>query len=145
MNIHSKFQVESALSATKSSSTEQIMDLKLELVKTKRKLAKSEAEGSQVAEEKKALMLEYDRARAEFGTLFATYEAPKKVAYLSKLQLCTFYLCMKMKFYRQSKKKTKELPELEATGASASLFSAGSQVRLIHDWWKTNDSTLLST
>ena len=76
-----KFQVESALRTTKSSSTEQILDLQLELVKTKRNLAKSESEGCKVADEKRALMLEYDRARANFATLFATYEAPKKVGF----------------------------------------------------------------
>ena len=77
--------MESALRTTKSSSTEQILNLQLELVKTKRNLAKSEAESCKVTEEKKALMLEYDRARAEFVTLFATYEAPKKVGqYISQ-------------------------------------------------------------
>ena len=73
----------------KSSSTEQILDLRLELVKTKRNLAKSEAEGSKVAEEMRALVLEYDRARAEFATLFATYEAPKKVGNISVITNCS--------------------------------------------------------
>ena len=71
--------MESALRSSKSSSTEKILDLQLQLVKTKRDLAKCEDEGCRVAAEKKALQLEYDRARAEFATLFATYEAPKKV------------------------------------------------------------------
>ena len=80
-----QFQVESSLRTIKSSSTQQILDLQLELVKTKRALAKCEAEGGKVAEEKKALVLEYDRARAEFGIILANCETSKKVSYPARI------------------------------------------------------------
>ena len=76
-----QFQVESSMRTIKSSSTQQILDLQLELVKTKRALAKSEAEGCKVAEEKKELVLEHDRARAEFGIILANCETSKKVGH----------------------------------------------------------------
>ena len=72
--------------------------MRLELVKTKRNLAKSEAEGSKVAEEKRALVLEYDRARAEFATLFATYEAPKKVGNISVITASENVRILPLKF-----------------------------------------------
>merc|ERR1719270_2715681 len=102
-----KMQVESSMRTIKSSCTQQILDLQLELVKTKRALAKSEAEGCKVAEEKKELVLEHDRARAEFGIILANCETSKK-----------------------SKKKAKtELPELEAaSSATAALLSVANQV-----------------
>ena len=88
MHIHAphsmtamRFQVESSLRIIKSSCTQQILDLQLELVKTKRALAKSEAEGCKVAEEKKELVLEHDRARAEFGIILANCETSKKVGH----------------------------------------------------------------
>jgi hypothetical protein len=56
---------------SKSATCEKLLNLRLDLVASKRALTKAEAENERIAAEKRALEIEYDRMKADFGYLLS--------------------------------------------------------------------------